>query len=116
MVAMRVSVPAEAASEAEAGVDYTAEADRQGIRAGKQAVRKQAGIRTAVLAAVRIAAGTAGPSVPVLSPLEALLHAERPVPAAAVPEARFLPVLPSTAPLCAMVPYPVPSCPSAQGF
>ena len=105
MAAMRVSVPAEA------GADYTAEADRQGIRAGKQAVRKQAGIRTAVLAAVRIAAGTVG-----LSPREALLHAERPVPAAAVPEARFLLVLPSTAPLCARVPYPAPGCPSAQGF
>lgn len=44
MVAMRVSVPAEAASEAAseavavAVAGYTAEEDRQGIRAGKQAV------------------------------------------------------------------------------
>ena len=38
VVAMRVSVPAEAASEAVAVADYTAEEDRQGIRAGKQAV------------------------------------------------------------------------------
>ena len=40
VVAMRVSVPAEAASEAVAVAvaGYTAEEDRQGIRAGKQAV------------------------------------------------------------------------------